>query len=79
MKITVAIMAILAGAVTGAVVCVFGMWAFLKGQSTMLDIAAGAKPTLFILPAAFSFDSNKGDLSGQVREMFKEPQSKRGD
>jgi hypothetical protein len=72
-------MALIAGTAIGICVCVFGMWAFLKGQSTMLDIAAGAKPALFNLPTAFSLDRNKGDLSGQVREMFKEPQSKRGD
>jgi hypothetical protein len=71
-------MVLIAGAVTGACVCVFGIWAFLKGQSTMLDISRGVKPALFNIPAAFSHESAQGDLSDQVREMFKEPQTKRG-
>jgi hypothetical protein len=79
MKMRVAIMILIAGAVIGACVCLFGIWAFLKGQSSMLDIVRGAKPTLFNLPAAFSRGGTQGDLSGQVREMFKEPQIKRGE
>ena len=66
-------MILIAGALIGAIVCIFGMWAFLKGQGTMLDILSGVKPTLFNL--SFTKKVGKDDLSGQVREMFKEPKN----
>lgn len=57
-------MALLAGAGTGAAVCVFGMWAFLKGQSSMLEIHAGGRPRL-------REQKPPGDgLSGQLAALF---------
>lgn len=59
-------MAMLIGAASGAAVCVFGMWAFLKGQSTMLDIGSGGRPSLTEKDGEHG---NKG-LAAQFRSMF---------
>lgn len=36
---------VLLGAAAGAAVCAFGMWAFLKGQRSMLEIRSGGLPS----------------------------------
>lgn len=62
---------LLAGASAGIAVCLFGMWAFLKGQATMLDIRQGMRPRL--LERTVRGDGGTDDLSRQVRALFAQP------
>ena len=71
-------MVLIAGAIAGACVCVFGMWAFLKGQGVMLDLGRGAKPSLFTMPAALAKKNGRDTLPEQMRALFREPDAKRG-
>lgn len=63
------------GVIIGGLVCVFGMWAFLRGQSTMLVILSGGKPALFE-PKAHG--DEQGGLAAQLQSMFRDTQAKQG-
>lgn len=65
---------LLAGVVSGVGICLFGMWAFLKGQATMLDTKQGMRPQLFQRPP--HADGRTDDLSRQVRALFSQPEKK---
>jgi hypothetical protein len=54
----------------GFAAATFGMWAFLKGQSSMLEIKAGGRPNLFELPNAAV--ENSEDLTKQLCSLFSE-------
>ena len=62
---------LLAGALAGVGICLFGMWAFLKGQATMLDAKQGMRPQLFQRPP---HGEGRDDLSRQVRALFSQPE-----
>lgn len=66
------------GAAAGALVCLFGMWAFLRGQTAGMDAAAGARPRLTQRRSGREPD----DLTDQVKALFAQPEEtpvKRGD
>jgi hypothetical protein len=60
-------MTVIASLAAGAAVCIFGMWAFLRGQRTMFDIMSGQRPELFDRRAK---ESGGKSLASQMREMF---------
>lgn len=64
---------LLVGAGAGAGVCAFGMWAFLKGQKTMLDIRAGGRPRLA------EQKPPRDALSGQLAALFSDGAPRKGE
>lgn len=64
--------------VCGAAVCVFGMWAFLKGQESMAEIQNGRKPTNLKSPAAALRENlaelrdtkSRNDYAKQLRSLL---------
>ncbi|HEX3026407.1 MAG TPA: hypothetical protein VHR42_04165 [Clostridia bacterium] len=67
----------LTGVFTGGCVCVFGMWAFLKGQRSMFQIKNGEAPTELFAAKAIrgggeksGGESDQPDIAEQLRSMF---------
>jgi hypothetical protein len=63
-----------AGTLFGCAVCVFGMWAFLEGQRTMIRVKSGGLPDhLFSSSKHEDVDSktvSKPDISEQLNALF---------
>lgn len=59
-----------AGAVAGMLVCLFGMWAFLRGLAAGMDVAAGGRPRLRERRAE---TGGEDDLGAQVKALFSHP------
>lgn len=64
------------GAAAGMLVCLFGMWAFLKGQAAGMDAAAGARPRLTRPRAAAD---KADDLTEQVKALFARPEERQNE
>lgn len=60
-----------AGAAAGALVCLFGMWAFLRGQAAGMDAAAGGRPRLW---EHREKSRREDDLGSQVKALFSRPE-----
>lgn len=59
-----------AGAAAGVLVCLFGMWAFLRGLAAGMDAAAGGRPRLRERRAE---TGREDDLGAQVKALFSHP------
>ena len=65
----------------GTIVCLFGIWAFLKGQTSMAEIIHGGKPGNLKGPAAMVKEgraeaeerAKQENMERQLRSMFSEP------
>lgn len=60
----------LTGAASGCVVCAFGMWAFLKGQRSMLQIQSGGLPESLKKNKKAFADDESADLGRQLKNLF---------
>lgn len=70
-------MIVLEGVFIGGIVCVFGMWAFLKGQRCMMQIQNGAVPDDLIhferrKAGPGEKETGEPDLAEQFRSMFED-------
>lgn len=71
--------------VCGTCVCVFGFWAFLKGQESMADIMRNGRPANLKSPTAIMKENRKEeqiqeqqqDYMQQLRSMFSDPAVKK--
>ena len=51
--------------------CLFGLWAFLRGEAAGMDAAAGARPRLC---DRREHGRTEKDLTAQVRALFARPE-----
>lgn len=71
---------ILTGIAAGAAVCVFGIWAFLRGQKSMAEIYRVGEPeplhgpghALHELLAKEKCEKPEPDFAGELRELFRD-------
>lgn len=57
-----------AGILCGLFVCIFGMWAFLKGLSSAMTVRAGGQPRL--VDQREKANSGSPSLSEQINSIF---------
>lgn len=62
------------GAAVGAVVCLFGMWAFLKGMRAARAWQTGGQPALFGGPQGKKPEED--GLQRQLHALFSEPKER---